>query len=261
MLDTKPATPTATPTTARPAALPRTSIADSDTPPNTPARSAKRRRPGWTSSRSHARRADLIANQAEMTTIGGPSATVAATTSHPSGCPNMLVSLCGSESSQGLIQKRPIAYNTVKGSRAPPAAPTAAKTREPVAEFVRFSNGRLTSCHRLRMVKLKSYARRRAVAMISLPLAYEADVPGVVGHLFPMRLPTERWTPSMAYGFQAPRVVDRYAWKAYDLFGKLAFPEAEINDLRRRSGMPTRDWLRFRRTEMRSKPCCSHRLS
>ena len=80
-----------------------------------------------------------------------------------------------------------------------------------------------------------------AVAMISLPLAYEAGVPGVVGHLFPMLLPTERWTPSMPYGFQAPRVVNRYAWKAYDFFGKLAFPEAEINDLRRRSGMPTRD--------------------
>jgi UDP:flavonoid glycosyltransferase YjiC (YdhE family) len=45
----------------------------------------------------------------------------------------------------------------------------------------------------------------------------------------------------MPYGFAAPRVVNRVAWRAYDLFGKLAFPEAEINDLRRRCGMPTRN--------------------
>lgn len=80
-----------------------------------------------------------------------------------------------------------------------------------------------------------------AVAMISLPLAYEVGVPGVVGHLFPMLLETEQWTPSMPYSFRAPRPVNRMAWRAYDRFGKMAFPEAEINDLRRRCGMPTRD--------------------
>ena len=154
-LDTKPATPTATPATASPTALPRALMADNDTPPRAHARSAKSRRLGWTSTRSHARRADLIANQAEMTTIGGPRTTVAITASHPSGGPNMLVSVCGSESSQGWIQKRPTAYNTVNASRAPPAAPNAAKTHEPIFDPVRLSNGRLTSCHRLRMSKLK----------------------------------------------------------------------------------------------------------
>ena len=78
-------------------------------------------------------------------------------------------------------------------------------------------------------------------AMFSLPLAYAAGVPGVVGHMFPMLLPTEQWTPSMPYSFAAPRSVNRLAWKAYDVVGKLAFPEAEINDLRRRSGMAPRD--------------------
>jgi UDP:flavonoid glycosyltransferase YjiC (YdhE family) len=78
-------------------------------------------------------------------------------------------------------------------------------------------------------------------AMFSLPLASAAGVPGVVGHMFPMLLPTEQWTPSMPYSFAAPRSVNRLAWKAYDVVGKLAFPEAEINDLRRRSGMATRD--------------------
>ncbi len=80
-----------------------------------------------------------------------------------------------------------------------------------------------------------------AVAMISLPMAYEAGVPGIVGHLFPMLLPTDAWTPSMPYSFSAPRAVNRLAWRAYDRFGKMAFPEDEVNDLRRRRGMPTRD--------------------
>jgi len=79
-----------------------------------------------------------------------------------------------------------------------------------------------------------------AVAMISLPLAHRAGVPGVVGHLFPMLLETRQWTPSMPYSFRAPQSVNRLAWRAYDAFGKAAFPEAEINDLRRRCGMPTR---------------------
>ena len=80
-----------------------------------------------------------------------------------------------------------------------------------------------------------------AVAMIALPLAHRAGVPVVVGHLFPMLLETQQWTPSMPYSFRAPRPVNRLAWKAYDAFGKAAFPEKEINDLRRRCGMPIRN--------------------
>ena len=119
-----------------------------------------RRAAGWAGCRRDPTRraADFIANQAEMTTIGGPSTTVAITTSHPSGCPNMSVSLSGSESSQGSIQKRPSAYNTLKASRAPPAAPTATKTPEPIFDPVRFSNGRLTSLHRLGITNLKLYS-------------------------------------------------------------------------------------------------------
>lgn len=80
-----------------------------------------------------------------------------------------------------------------------------------------------------------------AVAMISLPLAHRAGVPGIVGHLFPMLLETQQWTPSMPYSYRGPRAFNRLAWKAYDAFGKAAFPEKEVNDLRRRCGMPTRD--------------------
>ena len=50
-------------------------------------------------------------------------------------------------------------------------------------------------------------------AMISLPLAHQAGVPGIVGHLFPMLLETEHWTPSMPYSFHAPRTVNRLAWR------------------------------------------------
>jgi UDP:flavonoid glycosyltransferase YjiC (YdhE family) len=56
-----------------------------------------------------------------------------------------------------------------------------------------------------------------------------------------MLLPTEQWTPSVPFSYGAPSIVNRAAWKLYDRFGKMAFPEAEINDLRRRRGMPTRD--------------------
>jgi UDP:flavonoid glycosyltransferase YjiC (YdhE family) len=45
----------------------------------------------------------------------------------------------------------------------------------------------------------------------------------------------------MPYSLRAPRPVNRLAWRAYDAFGKAAFPEKEINDLRRRCGMPTRN--------------------
>lgn len=79
-----------------------------------------------------------------------------------------------------------------------------------------------------------------AVAMISLPLAHAAGVGTVVGQLFPMLLPTQHWTPSMPYSFAGPRPINRLAWRAFDRFGAAAFPEAEIQDLRRRCGMPVR---------------------
>jgi UDP:flavonoid glycosyltransferase YjiC (YdhE family) len=75
-------------------------------------------------------------------------------------------------------------------------------------------------------------------ATVSLPVARSLGIKTVVGHLFPMLLPTTAWGPPA--GPTSPdlgRVANRLAWKAMVAVSGPMFRDREINDLRRRLGL------------------------
>lgn len=71
----------------------------------------------------------------------------------------------------------------------------------------------------------------------SIPVARSMGIPTLVGHLFPMMVPTREWGPPM--GPRSPDLggpMNRFAWWALTRLSGIAFRDRALNDMRRRLG-------------------------
>lgn len=74
-------------------------------------------------------------------------------------------------------------------------------------------------------------------ATVAQPLAEAAGIPVVLGHLFPMLLPTRAWGPAMPARHARLGPFNRAAWAAAAGVAHLAFRGAEVNRYRRSLGL------------------------
>jgi len=74
---------------------------------------------------------------------------------------------------------------------------------------------------------------------VTLPVARSLGAKVVVGHLFPMMVPTAEWTPPLYwYTPRLPAPVNRAAWQVLRTVSTVLFRERVINDLRRSCDLP-----------------------
>ncbi len=76
------------------------------------------------------------------------------------------------------------------------------------------------------------------MGMVSIPVAHSMDLPAVVGHLFPMMVPTAHWTPPMGpYSPNLSAPVNRATWQILRTVAGRAFRDRAINDFRANLGL------------------------
>lgn len=76
------------------------------------------------------------------------------------------------------------------------------------------------------------------MASVTLPVARSLGAAVVVGHLFPMMIPTTRWAPPLASRApHLPRPLSRAMWQLLRMGTQLLFRDREINKLRRSCGL------------------------
>lgn len=76
------------------------------------------------------------------------------------------------------------------------------------------------------------------MASVTLPLARAVGAAVVVGHLFPMMIPTAAWTPPLySRSLSLPMPLNRAAWQLLRAASTVLFRDREINDLRRSCGL------------------------
>lgn len=74
---------------------------------------------------------------------------------------------------------------------------------------------------------------------VTVPVAHSMGVPVVAGHLFPMMIPTDQWTPPL--GSRSPdlgRPLNRSLWEVLRRLGARAFRDDIINAERAKLGLP-----------------------
>ncbi|MGQ0434981.1 MAG: glycosyltransferase [Microthrixaceae bacterium] len=77
------------------------------------------------------------------------------------------------------------------------------------------------------------------MGVLSVPVARSMGVPIVAGHLFPMMIPTDHWTPPLgSRSLRGPKPVNRAAWEVLRRRGARAFRDDKINEVRDRLGFP-----------------------
>ena len=77
------------------------------------------------------------------------------------------------------------------------------------------------------------------MASVTLPVARSVGAKVVVGHLFPMMIPTGEWAPPL--GSRAPRLprpLSNATWQLLRISTQLLFRDRAINQLRRTCGLP-----------------------
>jgi len=73
---------------------------------------------------------------------------------------------------------------------------------------------------------------------VSVPVARAMGVPVVTGHLFPMMIPTDRWSPPLgARSLRLPTSLNRATWEVLRRMGARAFRDDVINAERERLGL------------------------
>jgi UDP:flavonoid glycosyltransferase YjiC (YdhE family) len=76
------------------------------------------------------------------------------------------------------------------------------------------------------------------MASVTLPVARSLGAAVVVGHLFPMMIPTTRWAPPVGWRTpRLPRPLSRATWQLLRMGTQLLFRDREINKLRRSCGL------------------------
>ena len=78
------------------------------------------------------------------------------------------------------------------------------------------------------------------MSMVTHPIAAQAGAQTIIGHLFPMLLTTESWTPPLPYSFRAPTSLNRAGWRLMRSMSSRTFHDDDANDLRRRCGLEPR---------------------
>ncbi len=93
------------------------------------------------------------------------------------------------------------------------------------------------------------------MAVVTLPVAHSMGIPVVVGQLFPMMIPTTRWTPPL--GSRSPDLggpINAATWRIMAALSRFAFRDRAINTLRHSldleavRGNAARAWLDAERT-------------
>lgn len=73
---------------------------------------------------------------------------------------------------------------------------------------------------------------------VTVPVAHSMGVPVVAGHLFPMMIPTDRWTPPLgSRSLRLPVPLSRMAWEILRRLGARAFRDDIVNGERERLGL------------------------
>jgi len=76
------------------------------------------------------------------------------------------------------------------------------------------------------------------MSVLSVPVAHSMGVPIVAGHLFPMMIPTDHWTPPLgSRSFRWPKPMNRAAWDVLRRLGARAFRDDAINEVRNQLGL------------------------